>query len=368
MQKLLTPRRTILKSAGLAAGALAMPNIIRSARAQEKVVNVWTYANFIPDDFKAKFENDTGIRIQIRLVDDQGKAFNLLTAEQPNPSVDILTIAGHRFSQFITSGLLEAIDTDRLSNWNIINPVYRDSDWILIDGQKWGVPILAGAEGLAYNTEVVTPEEAESWDVMFDPKYEGQTAYIIQDFMSVTMLYLGYDGNMVEYKDDPEKAKAVVAEARDFLIKHKSQVRKFYDGGAEVQQMFINQDIVLAQAWSGPISKLIMDGFPVALTIPKPGSYGFVYNFNIAKNAPNADNAYQLLNAILGSPEVGTAMTRSSGYLSTIDGAADGLNDLERRASSLSQEELSRLTFFNTEADQLKYSLVDPAVEEIKAA
>jgi spermidine/putrescine transport system substrate-binding protein len=368
MNKLVSDRRTILARAGLAAGALAMPNVIRTARAQENVVNVWTYANFIPDDFKAKFESDTGIRVQTRLVDDQGKAFNLLTAEQPNPSVDILTIAGHRFSQFITSGLLEALDTDRLTNWSIINPVYRDSDWLVINGKKWGVPILAGAEGLAYNTEVVTPEEAASWDVMFDEKYAGQTAYIIQDFMSVVMLYLGYDGNMVAYKDDPEKAKAVVNEARDFLIKHKGQVRKFYDAGAEVQQMFINQDIVLAQAWSGPISKLIMDGFPVALTIPKEGSYGFVYNFNIAKNAPNADNAYKFLNALLGSPEVGTAMTRSSGYLSTMSGAADGLTEVERRASSLSEEELSRLTFFNTEADQLKYSLVDPAVEEIKAA
>ena len=102
------------------------------------------------------------------------------------------------------------------------------------------------------------------------PSTRASTAYIIQDMMSVMMLYKGYDGNMVEYMDDPAKAAAIVEEVRDFLIKPtRTMVRKYYESGAEVQQMFINQDIVLAHAWSGPISKLIMDGFPVAHDHPE---------------------------------------------------------------------------------------------------
>ena len=129
---------------------------------------------------------------------------------------------------------------------------------------------------------------------MFDEKYAKQSAYIIQDMMSIIMLYLGYDGNMVAYLDDPEKAAEIVNEARDFLISKKPLVRKYYDAGAEIQQMFINQDVVIAHAWNGPIAKLISDGFPVAMTIPKEGSYGFVYTLNVANNAPNADNAYHV--------------------------------------------------------------------------
>jgi spermidine/putrescine transport system substrate-binding protein len=370
MPKHLTSRRRFLQTSAAGLGAFAAPNIIRSstAQAQENVVNVWTYAGFLPDEFVQNFQNETGITIQTRLVDDQGKQFNLLVAEQPNPTADIVTIAGHRFEQFITSELLEPIDVTRLTNWDAINPVYTESDWLTMDGNVWGVPMLLGAEVLAYNTEVVTPEEVESWAVMFDPKYQGQTAYIIQDMMSVMMLYLGYDGTMVSYMDDPEMAEQVVNEARDFMIEHKGMVRKFYEAPAEVQQMFINQDIVLAQAWSGPISKLIMDGVPVDMTIPKEGSFSFVYNFNVTKNAPNPDNAYTLLNAILESPEVGTAMTRASGFISTIQGAEEALTDLERQAASFSDEELSRLVFFDTRADSIKYPLVDPAVEEVKAA
>lgn len=367
MTKLITSRRRFIAGAG--AATLAAPAILRSGSARAAgEVNVWTYANFIPDDFRESFENETGIRINIRLVDDQGKQFNLLQAEQPNPTADIVTVAGHRFLQFIDSALLAPLDTSRLDNWGTINPTYSESDWATIRGEKWGAPILAGAEVLAYNTEIVSPDEARSWDVMFSDKYAGQTAYIIQDMMSIVMLYLGYDGNMVAYIDQPERAAEIVAEARDFMIKHKDKVRKFYDSGAEIQQMFVNQDVVLAMAWSGPISKLIMDGFPVDMTIPREGSYGFVYCFNVTNNAPNLDNAYRLIDAILASPEIGANMTKASGFISTFRGSEEYLTELERRAASFTEEELQGLRFFRAEANDMKYNLVDPAVEEVKAA
>ncbi|MGH1480939.1 MAG: ABC transporter substrate-binding protein [Geminicoccales bacterium] len=362
-------RRSFMATTAATSVALAAPAYLKQVSAQDaKEVNIWTYANFVPDDFKAAFEAETGIKVNVRLVDDQGKQFNLLAAEAPNPTADIVTVAGHRFLQFIDSGLLAPMDTGRLSNWGNINPVYSESDWATINGEKWGAPILSGAEVMAYNTEVVTPEEALSWDVMFDEKYSGQIAYIIQDMMSVLMLYKGYDGNMVEYMDDPDEAARIVTEIRDLMIEHKPAVRKYYDAGAEVQQMFINQDIVLAHAWNGPISKLIMDGFPVAMTIPKEGSYGFVYTLNVANNGPNADNAYTFLDALLANSELGAQMTKSSGFISTYNGASDHLTELEQKASSFTEEELAGLQFFRAEANDMKYKLVDPAVEEVKAA
>lgn len=369
MRKHRLNRRSFLGTTAAASAMLASPALLRSTAAQDGgVVNVWTYANFVPDSFKEQFEEETGIEVRIRLVDDQGKQFNLLAAEAPTPSADIVTVAGHRFLQFIDSELLAPLDTDRLTNWGNINPVYSESDWATINGHKWGAPILSGAEVLAYNTDVVNAEEARSWDVMFNEKYKKQTAYILQDMMSIIMLYKGYDGNMVAYLDDPDKAASIVKEARDFLIENKPLVRKYYDAGAEIQQMFINQDVVVAHAWNGPIAKLITDGFPVAMTIPKEGSYGFVYTLNVANNGPNPDNAYKFLNAILSSPEVGASMTRASGFVSTFKGADAYLSDLEKQASAFTEEELEGLQFFRAEANEMKYGLVDPAVEEIKAS
>ncbi|MFE3837957.1 ABC transporter substrate-binding protein [Pseudogemmobacter sonorensis] len=369
MSKLILNRRRFLHGTALGAAALASPAYLRGASAQTGgEVNIWTYNGFVPDAFKAQFEAETGIKVNIRLVDDQGKQFNLLAAEQPNPTVDILTVAGHRYLQFIDSDLLAPVDTGRLTNWVNINPVFSESDWGTINGNKWGAPILSGAEVLAYNTEVVSLEEALTWDTLFSDKYARQNAYILQDMMSVLMLANGYDGNMVAYLDDEAEAARIMTETRDFLIANKSKVRNYYDGGAEVQQMFINQDIVLAHAWNGPIATLIADGFPVAMTIPKEGSYGFVYTLNVAKGAPNEENAYTFLNALLASPEIGAEISRSSGFISTYKDADQHLTELERAATSFPEEQLAGLQFFRAEANEMKYRLMDPAVEEIKAA
>lgn len=369
MTKLILNRRRFLGTAAATGAALASPVYLRRASAQSGgEVNIWTYNNFVPEKFKEQFEAETGIKINIRLVDDQGKQFNLLAAEQPNPTVDIMTVAGHRFLQFITNDLLAPLDTTRLTNWDKINPTFSESDWSTIDGHKWGAPILSGMEVLSYNSEVVSEEEALTWDTLFSEKYKGQTAYIIQDMMSIVMLMKGYDGNMVAYMDDPEKAAQIVEEAKQFLIDKKSLVRKYYDGGAEFQQMMVNQDIVLGHSWNGPAAALINDGFPLGMTIPREGSYGFVYTFNVANNAPNADNAYKFLDAILASSEIGAAMTKASGFISTYKDASQHLTDLEKKSTSFPDEQLANLQFFRAEANEMKYGLVDPAVEAIKAA
>ncbi len=369
MSKLIFNRRRFLGTAAVTGAALASPAYLRRASAQSGgEVNIWTYNDFVPESFKEQFEAETGIKVNIRLVDDQGKQFNLLAAEQPNPTVDIMTVAGHRFLQFIDSELLAPLDTDRLTNWGNINPTFSESDWSTINGNKWGAPILSGMEVLAYNTDYVTEEEAMTWETLFREKYSGQTGYIIQDMMSIVMLMMGYDGNMVAYLDDPEKAAAIVEEAKQFLIEKKPLVRKYYDGGAEFQQMMVNQDIVLGHSWNGPAAALITDGFPLSMTIPREGSYGFVYTYNITNNAPNPDNAYTFIDAILASPEIGAAMTRASGFISTYKDASNHLSDLEKKATSFPDEQLANLQFFRAEANDLKYSLVDPAVEAIKAA
>ena len=361
-------RRKFIGMTALAGAAFASPAYIRRASASGGEVNIWTYNDFVPKSFKKQFEAETGIKINIRLVDDQGKQFNLLAAEQPNPTVDIMTVAGHRFLQFIDSKLLAPLDTNRLKNWGKINPAFSESDWATINGEKWGAPILSGMEVLAYNSELVSMEEALTWDTLFSDKYSGRTAYIIQDMMSIVMLMLGYDGNMVAYLNDPDKAAAIVAEAKQFLIQKKPLVRKYYDSGAEVQQMFVNQDIVLGHSWNGPAAALINDGFPLGMTIPREGSYGFVYTYNIANNAPNLDNAYTFLNAILASPEIGASMTKASGFISTYKDASKYLTDLEKRSTSFPEEQLANLQFFRAEANKMKYGLVDPAVEAVKAA
>lgn len=357
-----TTRRTTM---AVLAASIAAFGMAGAATAQDKVLNITTYDKFIPQSFIDKFKKDTGIEVRIRLTDDQGKQYNLLTAEASQPTTDIVTVTGHRMSQFISGGLLEPLDTGRLSNWGNLAATYKDAPQLTTDGATWGVPILAGYEALARNTEMTEP--SDSWGIMFDPKYKGMTAYTLSDFFSIAMLYQGHDGDFVTY-DNRAEAEADAEEATKFLIAQKPMVRKYYDSGAEVQQMFINEDIVLAQSWSGPIAKLIMDGLPIEMSIPKEGTYGFLYSLNIAKGAPNVDAAYQFLDALLGDPEVGVQMTRETGFASAFAGVTEALTEQERKALILPDEQLARIQFFSPMNREMKNEITDAAVARIKAA
>lgn len=361
-------RRTVLKGLAGGAGVLAVPYIIRPrpAWAQSNVINVTTYDQFIPQDFIDKFQSDTGITVQVRLTDDQGKQYNLIAAEGGNPTTDIVTVVSHRFAQWNDANLLMPLDSGRLTNWKTLNTTYQNAPWMRISDNLLGVPILAGYEALARNTEQTT--DVDSWSIIFDEKYKGYTTYIVSDFLSVVMTYLGYDGDFVTYIDKPEEAQAATNAARDHLIAHKDWVRKYYDAGSEVQQMFINEDVYVAQTWSGPASKLIMDGHPIQISVPKEGSYGFCYALNIVNGAPNAENAYKFLDAVLSAPEVGASMMRSSGFTSTFAGVENVLNDRERAAATLPQEQIDRLIFFSPLNRDMKNEMIDRATAEVKAA
>lgn len=361
-------RRSALKLLAAGTGLLAAPGLIRPARAQSKEVNITTYDRFLPPAFVEEFQKQTGIKVNIRLTDDQGKQYNLLTAEGANPSTDIVTVTGHRLSQFITGGLLDGLDTERLKHWATgLAPAYAGARQLAVGGTVYGVPLLAGFEGLVRNTDM--SDASDSWEIMFDEKYKGFTTYILSDFISIMMKYQGNDGDFVTYDGKPEAARAAVAQAQELLIAKKDMVRKYYDAGAEVQQMLINEDAYVAQAWSGPAAKLIMDGHPVELSVPKEGTYGFLYSFNVVKNAPNADAAYTFLDALLAaSADAGAAMTRASGFASALAGVGDRLNDRERAALALPEEQIARISFFSSINRAMKNELIDGAVTAIKAS
>lgn len=358
-------RRAILRTAaGLAA---ATPAVLRTRRAvAARVVNITAYDGFIPPAFKQQFEKETGIEVRIRLASSQAPELNLLVSERPHPLTDICTVSGNRIHQFFDAQVIEPVDTKRLGNWSRINPLYTSADWLSVDGATMAVPLLLGAEVLVYNTQKVTPAP-DSWGAMFDPKYRRRTAYVIEDFLQCTMLYQGADGTFAAYVDKPDVAQRAVNAARDMLIKNKTQVLKFYEDGAVLQQLLINEDVVLAQAYAGTLAKLILAGKPIRFVIPKEGSISFVYNFAIVKNAPNRDNAYRFLDALLRAKDIGDAITRSAGYASTFVGAGSTLTPLERQAFLLTPDQLKRIKFASYKAQKLNSTLIDKAVEEVNA-
>jgi len=362
----LTRRRVIGGIGAAGVGALVAPSLIRPANAQSRTLNVWSYSGFVTDEFRRRFEAETGIAVNLRLVSDQGEQFNLMVAEGGRHSADIVCVAGHRFYQFVDAGLLQAVDLDRLTNWSQVEEEYAVAHWVSRRGRIWGVPLVVVTTGLIYNTEAMAAPE--SLAVMFDPANAGRTSYQIQDFFPLVMNYLGFDGSARAYAHDHAIAQRAVDATRDFLIAHKDKVRRYYDAATEVQQLLVNGDVTIAAGSSGPAAQLILDGFPAGYVIPREGGLAYAYGFNISAGAANMDNAYRFLNALLASPENGAAIVRSTGFNSAIKGVEPLLSDAERTVLALSAEERARLSWVDVETAAFIFDLIDTAAEEIRAA
>ena len=361
------PRCAVTRRAVLAGAVLAAPALLPAApAAAAETLSVTAYDGFVPPAFRQRFEAETGTRVRIRLAASQAPELSLLVTERDHPLTDICTVTGSRLHQFVDAGIIEPLDTARLRNWGRINPVYADADWNRVGGAVMGVPLVVGASVLVFDTAEVTPAP-DSWGAMFDPRYRGRVTYDIEDFLLCTMLLQGADPTFASYVENPAEAARAVNAARDLLIGAKSQVLRFFDEGSELQQMLTGGDAVLAQTYASTPARLILAGLPFRRVLPREGSMGFVYTFAVVKGAPNRDAAYRFLDALLGTPGIEAALTRSAGYLSSLKDAGAGLTEAERAAYGLDPAALSRLRFASYEGQALSSALIDRAVEEVRA-
>ncbi len=355
-------RRAVVGAAALAAPAL----MLRAGPARAAgTLNITAYDGFVPPDVQKQFEATSGTQVRIRLAASQAPELSLLTTEREHTLTDICTVVGARLHQFVAAGIIEPLDTTRLKNWNRINPIYANAGWLRVDGAVMAVPLVVGANVMVFDTREVTPAP-DSWGAMFDPKYKGRVTYDIEDFLLCTMLLHGADPTFVSYLGKPELAAKAVNAARDRLIASKSQVVRFFDEGSELQQMLIGGDAVLAQTYSSAPARLILAGQPFRRIVPREGSLAFVYNFAVVKGAPNRDAAYAFLDAMLGTPGIGAALTRSAGYTSSMVDAGKGLSEIEQEAYGLDEDALGRIRFASYEGQALSSALIDKAVEEVR--
>jgi spermidine/putrescine transport system substrate-binding protein len=362
------PSRRVTRRAVLAGGALSAPAILLRARPARAAgtVNITAYDGFVPPAVKQQFQSETGTEVRVRTAASQAPELSLLVTEREHPITDICTVVGARLHQFVDAGIIEPLDTARLKNWNRINPIYSGADWLRVGGAVMAVPLVVGANVMVFDTRAVTPAP-DSWVAMFDPKYKGRVTYDIEDFLLCTMLLQGADPTFVSYLGKPEEAVRAGNAARDKLIDAKSQVVRFFDEGSELLQILTGGDAVLAQTYSSAPARLILAAQPFRRIVPREGSLAFVYNFAIIKGAPNRDAAYRFLDAMLGTPGIGAALTRSAGYTSSFKDAGVGLSPLEAEAYGIDEDALGRLRFAGYEGQALSSKLIDRAVEEVQA-
>lgn len=186
---------------------------------------------------------------------------------------------------YYEEGLIEAMD---LADFPVSQELYsiaREFDfWTVADGYL-AYPFGWSPALLAYNPNYVP--EADSWEILWDPKYRGRIAMELQPFDVMANMAVA-TGAAEPYNMTPEELERAKQALKDLM----PNILKFTEQNVETVQLMANESIWLGTANLGVEDRVKDAGGPeVKSFIPKEGTVGFIDGEMIAMNATNRDVA-----------------------------------------------------------------------------
>ena len=297
--------------------ALLMLPCISSAE-EEKIVNMYNWADYIGPTTIADFEREYGIKVNYDIYDTTEMAdAKLMTG---STGYDVVVHAASYSARLIEAGAYQSLDRSRLDNWKHLDPdivqIMADTD----PGNLHGVPYMWGTTGISYNVDMLRERfpdaPLDTADFFFRPEIISRFAdcgvTVLDgpiDTLPIVMSYLGYPGNSIE-PQHLQEVERVMKSIRPY-IRYFSSAKMLID--------MPNKEICVAMSWSGDYivarTRAAEAGIDInlAYAMPKNGIPAWVDSMFIPSDAPHTDNAYLLINYLL-RPEVIASASDFVGY------------------------------------------------------
>jgi spermidine/putrescine transport system substrate-binding protein len=348
-------RREALKYLGAAGLGLAMvPVMGRKARAA--TVSYFTFDGFdIPEMFQSYV--DAHGKPDMPVYADAEEAFQKLRA---GFVADVIHPCSGDTPRWRDAGIIQAIDTSKLSNFGDLAPGLVNLKGTQFDGEQWFMPYQWGQTSVTYRTDLVDLAGGEeSWGILWDKKYAGKVAMIdaAEDAWWCAAIYAGVDVSNLNDESLVVVSDQDIQKVRDVLIEQRDLVRMYSSDLAVVGQALASGELVAAMTWNEVPLYLRGEGIPVKFADPKEGALTWCCGVVLHAEAPNPDLALELIDSMI-SPESGIYCIREFSYGHSNLKAVEAFSDAELADRGLSRDPGKTL------ARGHNVGGVDPAVQQ----
>ncbi|HEX4240004.1 MAG TPA: extracellular solute-binding protein [Steroidobacteraceae bacterium] len=286
--------------------------------AEQRVLNIYNWADYIGRDTVAEFERRTHIKVVYELYDSNATLEAKMLAGQSG--YDIVSTTTEFYGREIKAGAYRPLDKSLLPNWRYLDPAVLAVQARVDPGNRYAVPYLHSMNGLVYNVDMINARmpdaPVDSLAMIFDPKVVAHFADCgvtfldsSEDVLQLALAYLHLDPNW-DSADDLHAAERLVMAVRPYI--------RIFDSNDYWHQL-ASKEACLSIAWSSDYSiaqaraKEDGTGAHLAFIQPKEGS-NIAYNaFLIPASAPHPEEAHEFLNFIL-EPKVIAAITNDIHY------------------------------------------------------
>lgn len=306
--------------------------LVGAAAAQDKVVNIYNWSDYIDDSILTDFTKQTGIKVVYDVFDSNDILETKLLAG--GSGYDIVVPTGTFLARQIQAGVFQKLDKSKIPNLSHMWPEIQQRVAKYDPGNDYSVNYMWGTTGIGYNVAKVkealgADAPVDSWDLVFKPENAAKLAKCginmldsADEIIPAAQKYLGLDPDSKSTED--------IQKAAELLVSIKPYVQKFHS--SEYINALANGDICVAVGWSGDILQArdraaeAKNGVDIAYSIPKEGALMWFDQMAIPADAKNVDNALAFLN-YLQQPEV---IAKASNYIFYANGNKDSWPFLDK--------------------------------------
>jgi putrescine transport system substrate-binding protein len=303
--------------------ALAFALVCAPAFAQEKVVNVYNWSDYIDPKVLEDFTKETGIKVRYDTFDSNEIVEAKLLAGKTG--YDVVVPGSTVLRRLLSVGVFQKLDKSKIPNLQYAWPEITRRLAAYDPGNDYAVNYMWGTTGIGYNVAKVKERlgnvPVDSWDIFFKPenlaKLKNCGVHVLdtaEEMLPAALKYLGLDPD--------SKNQADIEKAGELLLKVRPNIQKFHS--SEYINALANGDICFVVGWSGDIfqakarakeaaektKKPLVD---IEYVVPKEGAQIWFDSFSIPKDAPNSEAAYAFINFMM-RPDVAARNSNTVAY------------------------------------------------------
>ena len=219
-----------------------------------------------------------------------------------HPSFDVALVASYAVPELLNKGLLQSLSPDQLPRIRDVPEAYWPRS---PDGALMGAPVYFSIYGIAFNTDLASAADFQSWNNLLDAKWQGQIP------LNRPTMLAAYDLTLFSKLNGGDSTH--VEPGYLFIQKLAAHAHSVYSSMSTFESELARGEVAAAPFYSAEIALQKRLGAPgLGFTVPKEGGLMLSYLLVIPKGAAHSSDGIQFMNWIM-QPEAQLKLASDAG-------------------------------------------------------
>ncbi|BCN31259.1 ABC transporter substrate-binding protein [Anaeromicropila herbilytica] len=269
---------------------------------KKEVLNLYTWADYVPQNVIDGFEKQTGIKVNYSNFETNEEMLAKLENTKGG-DYDVVIASDYIIKIAKEEGLVSELNKEKIKNYQNIDPIYQG--FFYDKDNKYTVPYAPGIPLIVYNPDQVKID-ITGYESLWDPSLKDSVGIMDTERVvnGIALKTLGQSFNTEDL--------TMIKKAGDKLLKLADNIRILSQD--QTQDYLISGEISVAFLFTSQVAKALKANPKLKVVYPKEGLGFGVDSLFISSKAPNSDNAHSFLNYLLEG-KVGAKVSSQIYYL-----------------------------------------------------